>query len=70
MKRVESDEKQDYVRERLEIRQEEAEEMGFVPSALIKPRGPMCWCDNRCSEEAGRYWQIASTVIEESGSRG
>ena len=41
--------------------------MGFVPSALGEPRGPIDWCDNRCSEKATRYWQIASMVIEEGG---
>ena len=39
--RVESEETQDYVRETLAISQEEAEEMGFVPSALGEPRGPI-----------------------------
>ena len=40
--RVESEETQDYVRESLahvEISQEEADEIGFVPSALSEPRG-------------------------------
>ena len=39
--RVESEETQDYVCETLAISQEEAEEMGFVPSALSEPRGPV-----------------------------
>ena len=39
MIRVESEETQDYVRESLAISQEEADEMGFVPSALREPRG-------------------------------
>ena len=39
MIRVESEETQDYVLETLAISQEEAEEMGFVPSALGEPRG-------------------------------
>ena len=25
------------------------------------------WCDNRCSEKAVWYWQIASMVVEEGG---
>ena len=52
--RVEPEETQDYVRGRLahgEISQEEAEEIGFVPSALSEPRGAFCWCDKRCSHE-------------------
>ena len=38
--------------------------MGFVPFALGE-RGPIYWCDNRCSEKAIGY-QIAS-VVEEGG---
>ena len=49
--RVESEETQDYVRESLNVSQEE-EEISFVPSALSVPRGPMFLCDNRCSEKA------------------
>ena len=63
--RVESEETQDYARERLaheEISQEDADEIGFVPSALSEPRGAFYWCDNRCSDEALRYLQIASVV--------
>ena len=37
--RVESEETQDYVCEKLAIAKEEAEEIGFVPSALCEPRG-------------------------------
>ena len=65
--RVESEETLDHVRETLAISQEEAEEMGFVPSALGEPRRPIFWCDNRCSENAIRYLQIASLVVEEGG---
>ena len=38
--RLESEETQDFVRETLAISQEQAEQMGFVPSALGEPRGP------------------------------
>ena len=58
--RVESVQTQDYVRETLAISQEEAEEMGFVPSVLGETRGTIYW-----SEKAIRYWQIASMVVEE-----
>ena len=44
---------------------EEAEDIAFVPSALSEPRGPKKFCDNRCSEKAVRYWQIASVLVEE-----
>ena len=46
MIRVESEETQNYVRETLAISQEEAEELGFVPSALSEPRGAIYWCDS------------------------
>ena len=65
--RVESEETQDYVRETLAISQAEAEELGFVPSALGEPRWAVCWCDSRWSEKAIGYWQIASMVVEEGG---
>ena len=45
MIRVETEETQDYVRETLAISQEEAEEMGFVPSALSEPRGHIATVD-------------------------
>ena len=53
--------------ETLAISQEEAEEMGCVPSALSEPRGPINWCDDPCSEKAVSYWQIAAMVVEEGG---
>ena len=65
--RVESEETQDHVCETLALNQEEAEEMGFLLSALGEPRGPIHWCDSRCSEKAVRYWQSASVVVEEGG---
>ena len=65
--RAESEETQDYVRDTLTVSQEEADEMGFVPSVSSEPRGAFYWCDNRCSEMASRYMQIASMVIEEGG---
>ena len=54
-----------YVRETLAIRQEEADEMGFVLSALSEPRGAHYWCDSRCSDKVLRKMQIASMVIED-----
>ena len=51
---------------RVESEEEEAEEIAFVPSALGESRGPIYFCDNRCSE-AVKYWQIASVVVEEGG---
>ena len=62
--RVESKETRYYVCEVLEISQEEAEALAFVPS---EPRGAIYLCDNRCSEKAVRYWQFASVVVEEGG---
>ena len=46
MIRIESQETRDYVFETLAISQEEAEEMGFVPSAFGEPRRAIYWCDN------------------------
>ena len=60
--RVESEETQDCVRGSLaheEISQEEADEIGFVPSSASEPRGVYYWCDNRCSD--------IEIVIEEGG---
>ena len=61
--RVESEETQDYVRETLAVGQEEGSELGFVPSALSEPQGPIYWCDKRCNEKPVRYWQIRSVVV-------
>ena len=65
MIRVESEETQDYVREPLNMSQEEAEEMSFVPSATSIPRWPVFWCDKHCSDKALRFWQFASAVVED-----
>ena len=65
MIRVESEETQDYVCGMLAISREEAEELAFVPIVLSEPRGSIYFCDNRCSEKATRYWQMASMVVEE-----
>ena len=70
MIRAESHETQEYVRERRicdDLSQEEADEIGCVPSALSEPRGAIHWCDNRCSETSLRCTQIASMVTEEGG---
>ena len=61
--RVESEETQDCVRESLNVSGDEAEDISFVPSALSIPRGPMFWCDTRCSDKALRFWQFASVVV-------
>ena len=65
--RVESEETQDYVRETLAIIQEEADEIGSVPSVFSEPRQAHYWCENRCIDKALSYMQIASMVIEEGG---
>ena len=57
--RVESDETQDHVRDSLNFGWDEAEAISFVPSALTIARGPVFWCDDRCSDEALRFWQFA-----------
>ena len=65
--RVESEETQNYVCGMLATSGEEAEESAFVPSAISEPRGAIYFFDNRCSEQAIRYWQFASVVVEEGG---
>ena len=63
--RLESEETQENVRESSIVSWEEAEETSFVPSALSIPRGPMFWCDNRCSDKTLRFWQFASAVVDD-----
>ena len=53
--------------EMLSISPQEAEEPAFVPSAISEPRGAFHFWDNRCSENAIRYWQFASVFVEEGG---
>ena len=53
--RVKSEERQDYVRDSLDLSRDEAEETSFVPSAINFPQGSMFWCDNRCSDKALRF---------------
>ena len=68
--RVESEETQHYVPERrcyVDICQEEVEEIGFVPSALIEPLGAIHWCNNQCSAHGFKIHQIAAMVTEEGG---
>ena len=62
--RVESEETQDYVRETLTLSQEEAEELGFVPSALREPR---IGATIDAVKKTVGYWQFASVVVEEGG---
>ena len=63
--RVESEETQDHVRDSLNFGWDEAEEISFVPSALTIARGPVFWCDDKCSDEALRFWQFASVVVDD-----
>ena len=63
--RAESEGTQHHVRESLNLGREEAEETSFVPSSLSIPRRPMCWCDNRCSDKALKFWQFASLVVDD-----
>ena len=37
----------------------------FRAKCVSIPRGPMVWCDNRCSEKALRFWQFASVVVDD-----
>ena len=53
------------MRDSLNLSQEEAKEISSVSSALSIPRGPMFWCDTRCSDKALRFWQFASVVVDD-----
>ena len=37
------------------------------PAPSANHENPFINCDNRCTEKAVRYWQIASVVVEEGG---
>ena len=36
-----------------------------IMTRLSIPRGPMFWCDNRCSDKDLRFWQFASVVVDD-----
>ena len=57
---MESDERQDYVRQAKGAEQEEVEERIFVPTQKMMLR-----CDKQCSEKSLSYWHLASMVIDE-----
>ena len=57
---MESEETQDYVRESSSLSREDAEDISLVPSVMSIPRGPMFWCDKRCSDEA-----LRSVVVDD-----
>ena len=59
MIRVESEETQDYVREAMDLGQEEAEATSFVPRAISVPPKPLFRCDNLYFS----FWQFASVVV-------
>ena len=63
--RVESEETQDYVRDVMDLSQEEVEEISFVPSAISVLQKLMFRCDKQCSEKTLSVWQLASVVIQE-----
>ena len=45
------------------IRNEQAEERTFVPSAVSVPLKNLFRCDNQCSEKTLSCWQLASVVL-------
>ena len=70
MIRVESEETQDYVCEMLTIgkRQRSLPLCRVLSASRGEPfTSAIYFCDNRCSEKAIKYWQIASVVVEERG---
>ena len=69
--RVESEETQDYVMERRSCgypSQEEVEEIGCVPSVVSEPLWALYLCDNECSEQGFKYFQLVAIVSEEGGA--
>ena len=62
---MEPEETQDYVRDAMDLSQQEAEERNFVPSTISVPQKPWFWCDNRCSETTLSFRQFASVVVED-----
>ena len=62
---MESEEKQDDVREAKSVEQEEVEARICVPSVVSVPQKMMFRCDKQCSEKSLSYWQLASVVINE-----
>ena len=63
--RVESEETLDHVKEAMDLSQEGAEKVSFVPCAISVPPKPLFRWDNRCTEKALGFWQFASVVIKE-----
>ena len=61
--RVEPEVTQEYLREAMDLIQEDSEEISFVPSAISA--NPLFLCDNRCSEKTLSFWQFSSVVIKE-----
>ena len=49
--------------------QEEVEEIGFVQSALSEPLWALLLCDNKCSEQGFKYFQLVAAVLEEGAVR-
>ena len=44
------------------------EELSFVPSAVSEPRWALHMCDNKCSIEGFKFYQLAVIVTEEGGA--
>ena len=45
-----------------------AEELGFVTSAVGEPLAALHICDNKCSEQGFKFFQLAAVVTEEGGA--
>ena len=63
-------ETQDYASERRrceDLEQGEAEELGFVPSAVSEPLWALHTCENKCSEQGCKVFQLAAIVTAEGG---
>ena len=51
-----------------DVGQEEVEELGLVPTAVSEPLWAEHMCDNKCSEQGFKFFQLAAIVTEEAGA--
>ena len=47
--------------------EEEMEELSFIPRAVSEPRLALQICDNTCTKEGFKFFQIAAIVVEGGG---
>ena len=70
MESAETQDTQDYIsrQQRLEeIDTEEMEELRCISNAVSEPRCALHMCDNKCSKESYKFYQLAAMVTEGGG---